>query len=60
VFFNRAKKRQTSVQGSRRGQAKFSMSIPVFNYSMEDIEEIHEESAKIVEAVGQQGLTFYH
>ncbi len=26
-----------------------SLNIPVFNYSMEDIDEIHEESSRIVE-----------
>jgi predicted HTH domain antitoxin len=31
-----------------------SLNIPVFNYSLEDIDEIHEESSKIVERVGQQ------
>jgi predicted HTH domain antitoxin len=31
-----------------------SLNIPVFNYTMEDIDEIHEESSKIVERVDQQ------
>jgi predicted HTH domain antitoxin len=30
-----------------------SLNIPVFNYSPEDIDEIHEESSKIVERVSQ-------
>ena len=30
-----------------------SLNVPVFNYSLEDIEEIHEESSKIVERVSQ-------
>ena len=29
-----------------------SLHIPVFNYSLEDINEIHEESAKIIEKTG--------
>ncbi len=28
-----------------------SLNIPVFNYSMEDIDEIHEESSKIIESI---------
>jgi predicted HTH domain antitoxin len=30
-----------------------SIKIPVFNYSLEDIDEIHEESRKILERIGQ-------
>jgi predicted HTH domain antitoxin len=29
-----------------------SLNIPVFNYSLEDIDEIHEESSRIVERTG--------
>lgn len=31
-----------------------SLDIPIFDYSLEDINEIHEESSKIVERIGKQ------
>jgi len=33
-----------------------SLNIPVFNYSPEDIDEIHEESVKIVERINKEGI----